>query len=654
MADGRYATNAFTNFSEFENGTFVGKGIKSIGATEVVAGDNPEFLYPPNSLRTASGKFTKDKKGNIGSDTHVQPIQRGYMRMITQGFAGGSSLARKRLHFQFNPDSIVRSVAARNDVQLWMNQDPVQLMQPIPGDMNFAFELLFNREAEVVSGNYKSGGQVKTSTGKAQIPLGQAGSKTNASVPIPHSAVTDIGVLADLMVFDEIIGQGINTQLIDKVIANANAVAASKKQTAAATKSSTTTTPTTTAEATVTELDGTKIKTIKVSNGGTGYVSAPTITLLGGGGSGAILTAVVANGKVTSITVVNGGTGFTANPAITFTGGGDGTGTSADGTSDAQDAPKEFNVDDAYKSVYNNFGNSAFLVSMPIRIVFSSLFMVEGYITSTIVNFNKFNANMVPTQCSVGIQMQALYIGFARKDTFLTLTLTEGLKAANDALAETGKQSSDPEIVATESLGNNLFKKAVEYKTSKGTGSSGFDRESKEESARADILSIFNPGGDLLHTIGIRFSSTDALKNYLKQNSIKSIKQISYWNIVYMGNTNSGTPTGNSTNLVKGESIVPPMEPDITEFNLGDLKDGKDMYKVQFERAALPVGTALDTTSTSQYDITFTIDFEIETTSGSTVHCDQKFVAKGRVVYNQSFDLVKRGSVLIEKSPVVR
>jgi hypothetical protein len=46
-----------------------------------------------------------------------------------------------------------------------------------------------------------------------------------------------------------------------------------------------------------------------------------------------------------------------------------------------------------------NLGNSAFLVPMPMRIIFSSLYMIDGYVMSTSVMFTKFNTNMVPTQC---------------------------------------------------------------------------------------------------------------------------------------------------------------------------------------------------------------------------------------------------------------
>ena len=70
-----------------------------------------------------------------------------------------------------------------------------------------------------------------------------------------------------------------------------------------------------------------------------------------------------------------------------------------------------------------NAGNFSFLVPLPVRVLFSSLFMVDGFITSSSILYTKFNANMVPMQCTVTLSMQAVYFGFARQDTLLTQKL---------------------------------------------------------------------------------------------------------------------------------------------------------------------------------------------------------------------------------------
>jgi hypothetical protein len=64
------------------------------------------------------------------------------------------------------------------------------------------------------------------------------------------------------------------------------------------------------------------VDAVVVTNGGTGYTSAPTVSFSGGGGSGAAGTAVIAGGKVISVTMTAAGTGYTSTPTVGFSGGG--------------------------------------------------------------------------------------------------------------------------------------------------------------------------------------------------------------------------------------------------------------------------------------------------------------------------------------------
>lgn len=66
---------------------------------------------------------------------------------------------------------------------------------------------------------------------------------------------------------------------------------------------------------------------VAVTNGGSGYTTAPTIAFTGGGGSGAAGTAVIKDGKVTGVIITDPGAGYTSAPAVEFTG--DGTGAAA-------------------------------------------------------------------------------------------------------------------------------------------------------------------------------------------------------------------------------------------------------------------------------------------------------------------------------------
>lgn len=130
------------------------------------------------------------------------------------------------------------------------------------------------------------------------------------------------------------------------------------------------------------------------------------------------------------------------------TGGGTSSETSDVATAPAAGSPDFSGLNDIMDI---NIGNFALLMPNPIRIVFSSLFMVDGFITSTNVDFLKFSTKMVPVQCRIGVTMNALYIGFARQKTFLTKSFEDA--AANVAADNAAREAENAELsVSTNSL----------------------------------------------------------------------------------------------------------------------------------------------------------------------------------------------------------
>ena len=83
-----------------------------------------------------------------------------------------------------------------------------------------------------------------------------------------------------------------------------------------------------------------------------------------------------------------------------------------------------------------NVGNSAFLIPQPCRVIFSPMFMVDGFVMNTNVLFTKFSSKMIPIQCKVHLQMQAIYIGFARAKTFITEQIQETEEQNDEELVE--------------------------------------------------------------------------------------------------------------------------------------------------------------------------------------------------------------------------
>jgi hypothetical protein len=70
------------------------------------------------------------------------------------------------------------------------------------------------------------------------------------------------------------------------------------------------------------------VSSIGVTSGGINY-NNPTVEITGGGGTGAAATATVSNGVITGVAITNPGTGYTSAPTITITDGGSGRGATA-------------------------------------------------------------------------------------------------------------------------------------------------------------------------------------------------------------------------------------------------------------------------------------------------------------------------------------
>jgi len=74
-----------------------------------------------------------------------------------------------------------------------------------------------------------------------------------------------------------------------------------------------------TALATANTPSGGYITSYTITGGGSGYVTAPTVAIFGGGGSGAAATANLSGGAVTSLTINNPGNGnYTSAPTVTI------------------------------------------------------------------------------------------------------------------------------------------------------------------------------------------------------------------------------------------------------------------------------------------------------------------------------------------------
>ena len=72
--------------------------------------------------------------------------------------------------------------------------------------------------------------------------------------------------------------------------------------------------------ATATPILGVTLATFTITNFGSGYTARPTVTITGGGGTGATANAIFNNitNVITGLSITNPGTGYTSTPTITF------------------------------------------------------------------------------------------------------------------------------------------------------------------------------------------------------------------------------------------------------------------------------------------------------------------------------------------------
>lgn len=134
---------------------------------------------------------------------------------------------------------------------------------------------------------------------------------------------------------------------------------------------------------------------------------------------------------------------------------GDWVGGAAGGTDIQGDDDEGFTFDDSLEYLIGNgaegglFNNTAFLVPQPVRLVFSSLFVVEGYVMASNVTYSRWTPSLVPIMADVSLTIDAKDIGFSRPKMLLTSALEVAAKNAEQEVQE--QQDAQQEAV-TEAL----------------------------------------------------------------------------------------------------------------------------------------------------------------------------------------------------------
>jgi len=183
-----------------------------------------------------------------------------------------------------------------------------------------------------------------------------------------------------------------------------------------------------------------------------------------------------------------------------------------------------FNADSFTKTVKKNYGNAAFLSPLPIRIVFSSLFMVEGFVTTSSVQFIKFTSNYVPTICKVTLSIRALYIGFAKEKAYLTDALDTAVKDAQ----EQKKKDAAAQIAAKTALQKGTSLKFITGPVESKIIGSNKDNLGYELEVESSLIlkdgSVYDWYNDYGTDLGFVKSNEVFLQGILKSRTLSPIK----------------------------------------------------------------------------------------------------------------------------------
>jgi hypothetical protein len=199
-----------------------------------------------------------------------------------------------------------------------------------------------------------------------------------------------------------------------------------------------------------------EVQGINLISGGYGYSDPPTITIIGGGGTGAVAVPTIVDGVIISITMVNRGRGYTSQPTVLIQGGG-GEGAAAEavvniaysGAQRLEDVncvvmTDEYNV---YKCLDNN--NNAISTYKPIGTVVDPVIMPDGYMWKYLYSIPIALRNKFLTDVYMPV-VNALRGQFYSDGEILNVVIEnngQNYSFANITVSGDGYRASDPLIL---------------------------------------------------------------------------------------------------------------------------------------------------------------------------------------------------------------
>lgn len=174
-----------------------------------------------------------------------------------------------------------------------------------------------------------------------------------------------------------------------------------------------------------------------------------------------------------------------------------------------------------------NVGNSAILMPLPVRVVFSSLYVIEGLVSGLSIRFSKFNSAMIPMQCAVTVSMQAMYVGFARRKTFFQEALQQLATYERQDITD---QQAEYDAVSSVSPGVKEELSVVNLALYESGGTKGKKFSDDAAVTLSDITSHFTRTVGGGHSKGGNWEQDTTLKVYFPNVYSKGVKNSSVYN----------------------------------------------------------------------------------------------------------------------------
>lgn len=391
------------------------EGITGSNALTPTWRDNEPFLYPkPSPFQTKLG--IGPQAGTSGNRQ-----TKGFIRSLNR--IAGVTNADRRFFFQFNPPALMRNLVMNTDMLNPLLLTPGELTLPVPGQANFSFEIMLDRQAEVNAG--------VTEAQRA---------RDLEDLTSDRASAYEIGVLADINVLDKVIGVGVDPEAVEVALKRAQIQYSYQSSD---TESGGGATSNISAISTPTESNGKWV--VQVTHSTKDFVVNGNAVSISGCLPVNFNISSAEVSEVSNVTPYTFKIAYDSNPGASCTNFGVATNlTTAETASTDENLWDDVTVRERLTTLGNE-SNRAFLIPNPVRVVFSSLYMVDGYVTGVNLLFTKFSRNMIPVTATLAIQMEARYIGFAREKTFLT----EVLEKAKEASEEGPTTPPDTTIINT-------------------------------------------------------------------------------------------------------------------------------------------------------------------------------------------------------------